>query len=38
MKEFKIHSFRTVGEVSQKQNVQVLTNVKRKTRSKGKAN
>ena len=38
VKEFKIHSVETVSDVSHLSNVKFVTNVKRKTCSKGKAN
>ena len=38
MKEFKIHLVETVNEVSQKSSMKIVTYVKRKTLSKGKAN
>ena len=38
MEEFKIHSVETVSEVSQKSSVKIVTYVKRKMLTKGKAN
>ena len=38
VKEFKIHSVETLSEVSQKSSLKIVTDVKRKMRSKGKAN